>query len=57
MFFKVITSRKLREARSTAEIQAEAERVHAAHPLKPVAPPPSEDGGHDAAGVPQGGAA
>ena len=54
MFFKVITARKLREARSTAEIQAEAERVHAAHPLKPVTSPPSDDG---AAGVPQGGAA
>jgi HAE1 family hydrophobic/amphiphilic exporter-1/multidrug efflux pump len=53
MFFKVITARKLREPRSTAEIQAEADRVHAAHPLKPVAPPP-QDG---EAGVPQGGAA
>ncbi len=31
MFFKVITARKLREARSTAEMQAEAQRVHDAH--------------------------
>lgn len=28
MFFKIITTRRLRESRSTAEIQAEAERVH-----------------------------
>jgi len=46
MFFKIITERKLREKRSTAEIQAEAEHVHAAqikpgsqhHPHR--APPP-----------------
>ncbi|RZL09154.1 MAG: multidrug efflux RND transporter permease subunit [Rubrivivax sp.] len=30
MFYKVITARKLREARSTAEMQDEAQRVHAA---------------------------
>ena len=44
MFFKLITSRKLREPRSTAEIQAEAEHVHHAgrharevhdHPVQP----------------------
>jgi len=29
MFFKVITARRLREARSTTEIQAEAQHVHA----------------------------
>ncbi|WP_395702842.1 efflux RND transporter permease subunit [Aquabacterium sp.] len=31
MFFKVITARKLREHRSTAEMQAEAQHVHEAH--------------------------
>jgi hydrophobe/amphiphile efflux-1 (HAE1) family protein len=30
MFFKIITTRKLREARSTREMQAEAEHLHAA---------------------------
>jgi HAE1 family hydrophobic/amphiphilic exporter-1/multidrug efflux pump len=30
MFYKVITARKLREARSTAEIQAEAQHIHQA---------------------------
>jgi multidrug efflux pump len=30
MFFKIITERRLRERRSTAEIQAEAAHVHAA---------------------------
>jgi hypothetical protein len=30
MFYKVITQRKLREPRSTAEIRAEAERAHQA---------------------------
>ncbi len=39
MFFKIITARKLRESRSTAEIQAEAERVHAEHPVVVNAPP------------------
>ena len=28
MFFKVITARRLREPRSTAELQAEAKQVH-----------------------------
>jgi len=32
MFFKVITARRLREARSTAELQAEAQHRHAVHP-------------------------
>jgi multidrug efflux pump len=32
MFFKIITARKLREARSTAEIQQEAKHVHAHGP-------------------------
>jgi multidrug efflux pump subunit AcrB len=34
MFFKLITTRRLREARSTREMQAEAEHLHAAQ-LKP----------------------
>jgi hydrophobe/amphiphile efflux-1 (HAE1) family protein len=34
MFFKLITTRKLREARSTREMQAEAEHLHAAQ-MKP----------------------
>ncbi len=29
MFFKIITARRLRESRSTQEIQAEAQHVHA----------------------------
>ncbi|HEY0856092.1 MAG TPA: multidrug efflux RND transporter permease subunit [Albitalea sp.] len=46
MFFKIITARRLRESRSTAEIQAEAEHVHLVgrhakevhdHPLPPGA--------------------
>ena len=44
MFFKVITARRLREPRSTEEIQAEAEHVHA-HAARPGAHHlPSQDG-------------
>jgi hypothetical protein len=32
MFFKIITARKLRESRSTAEIQAEAQHAHHGSP-------------------------
>jgi HAE1 family hydrophobic/amphiphilic exporter-1/multidrug efflux pump len=43
MFFKVITARKLREPRSTAELQAEALRVHQGGPRddrRAASPPP-----------------
>jgi hypothetical protein len=35
MFFKVITARRLREARSTAELQDEARHAHAAGHVYP----------------------
>ncbi|WP_284614872.1 efflux RND transporter permease subunit [Aquabacterium humicola] len=48
MFFKIVTARKLREARSTAELKAEAEHAHQAglasvhHPShRPGSTPPS----------------
>jgi HAE1 family hydrophobic/amphiphilic exporter-1/multidrug efflux pump len=44
MFFKIITARKLREARSTAEIEEEARRVHAALQRAAAHQPPHRTG-------------
>jgi HAE1 family hydrophobic/amphiphilic exporter-1/multidrug efflux pump len=44
MFFKIITARKLREARSTAEIEEEARRVHASLQRAAAHQPPHRTG-------------
>jgi hypothetical protein len=45
MFFKIITARKLREPRSTAEIEEEARHVHAALQRAAAHQPPHRAGG------------
>jgi HAE1 family hydrophobic/amphiphilic exporter-1/multidrug efflux pump len=51
MFFKVITARKLREPRSTAELQAEAVQVHRGGARDEGRPPPRPDRQRPAAGA------